>query len=1295
MDQNTDKTDIKHTKVSPKDTLELLQGGKHFSENPDHVLGSTYETTNQFNRAVTKVKGSMNDVVNGIDVSLIAENQATPLETKVKPSLSKLLEDESALSNIRKVLLDYRKTTEASKDAEMGGNISFDEIIEAYNKELSTDEIQAWIWYKRKTGGFNDERVILRDSNGWSKYVIQRKEEQRYIDQWLRQGVVCYFNGDFIPSVLYYAENIYQRQSQLIKDKDYLDKTFGIEQFKRQSKGLAAVKPEQLSLTDPVVDNRLVIKLISEFASDIKIDALSDGTGFKSLDRSTNVTKTLPEAFIIWLGNLSPDEFKRTSPYEINALYFRNRAPARRYDKEERLRMKQNAKDEGEQLFSRFLAEALTEKDQVRIELLWNSRYNGYVSINYFKIPIGFECSRTFKNKPLFVRPAQRDGIGFLAVHGSGCIAYDVGVGKTMTGILAIAQAMESGMCKRPFIVVPNQTYKNWLTEISGLVDKKGKVELTGILPQYQVNDLYNLGSKYIDSLRNKEGVIQAVPEYSISVITYDGMRKLGFTEQTWNDIGVKLFNILNQGVDGARAESKLNEKIEEIMGRGVEGSEVNVEDLGFDFMLSDEAHAMKKIFTQVKGASVGESKRETSRYKIQSGQPSSIALKGFMLGQYIQSTNQNKNVVLLTATPFTNSPLEIYSMLSLIGYHRLKEASINNLQGFFNQFIKSSMMLIINAKMKPERKEVVLGFQNLVALQQLIFRFIDYKSGEDANIQRPNKWVLPLTHIEVDNESVPLPIEQQVSTNLPMTIEQRTLMDELEQYVTGEMDFDDFCTNASGLEEDSETSPNTSELLDESNMSDEEQEGARVLRGISFGRQIALSPYLFSCNRIGSGNPTYQQYIESSPKLKYVMGCIETVKEYHESHDEEMSGQVIYMNAGISFFPLIKDYLVHEIGFDSSEIAFIIGGMNAQKKDAIKDKFQSGKVKVLLGSQAIREGINLQNRATVLYDLWLDWNPTDLKQLEGRIWRFGNQFANVRIVIPLIENSIDVAIFQKLEEKTNRINEIWNRAGKENTLKLEEFNPAELKMGLITNPRILAEITLMEDKEILQDEITRLENQVSELDGIVQARTTFQNHIGAIEASVNMYKPLKEDQSPRTTETVLRIFKTFIDDPETSSRYMDEVNFQATRKAYNLLKRATERILEPRGLDIHFNQEVVLKKIQEEIVQNKENLELKTGKEAQEKLTNEIIEEREKSGYQPKPVIERVKEFASLNDKLLSERMIYEGDASISSRNERIQLSDDYESTDDLLEEMEKLLKDTEEMEQLMNEMKELERAA
>ena len=46
---------------------------------------------------------------------------------------------------------------------------------------------------------------------------------------------------------------------------------------------------------------------------------------------------------------------------------------------------------------------------------------------------------------------------------------------------------------------------------------------------------------------------------------------------------------------------------------------------------------------------------------------------------------------------------------------------------------------------------------------------------------------------------------------------------------------------------------------------------------------------------------------------------------------------------------------------------------------------------------------------------------------------------ANIRVVNPLMEDSIDTFIFQKLEEKTSRINEIWYRAGKTNALNLED----------------------------------------------------------------------------------------------------------------------------------------------------------------------------------------------------------------------------------------------------------------
>ncbi|MGV2481178.1 UNVERIFIED_CONTAM: hypothetical protein IGO34_30745, partial [Salmonella enterica subsp. enterica serovar Weltevreden] len=79
-------------------------------------------------------------------------------------------------------------------------------------------------------------------------------------------------------------------------------------------------------------------------------------------------------------------------------------------------------------------------------------------------------------------------------------------------------------------------------------------------------------------------------------------------------------------------------------------------------------------------------------------------------------------------------------------------------------------MELVINAKLKPERKEIVLGFNNLIALQQLIFKFITYKTGEDAKIQRPNKIVLPMLNKQEGEKLVPLPPDKQISTNLSMT---------------------------------------------------------------------------------------------------------------------------------------------------------------------------------------------------------------------------------------------------------------------------------------------------------------------------------------------------------------------------------------------------------------------------------------------------------------------------------------------------------------------------------------------
>ena len=114
----------------------------------------------------------------------------------------------------------------------------------------------------------------------------------------------------------------------------------------------------------------------------------------------------------------------------------------------------------GEFVFDKFLNEGLFDIDKTRLEENWNEQHNNWRDVNYKKVPVGFEINKYFKKSELSIRSEQRDGVAFLNVRGTGIIAYDVGIGKTMTAILAAADFLAKGMCKRILFNVPKSTLK-------------------------------------------------------------------------------------------------------------------------------------------------------------------------------------------------------------------------------------------------------------------------------------------------------------------------------------------------------------------------------------------------------------------------------------------------------------------------------------------------------------------------------------------------------------------------------------------------------------------------------------------------------------------------------------------------------------------------------------------------------------------------------------------------------------------------------------------------------------------
>ena len=425
-------------------------------------------------------------------------------------------------------------------------------------------------------------------------------------------------------------------------------------------------------------------------------------------------------------------------------------------------------------------------------------------------------------------------------------------------------------------------------------------------------------------------------------------------------------------------------------------------EDFGFDHLTYDEVHNANHIVGKVKI----EDRRFASDFRNQNQQTSKLGINTWMAPQYIQDRQNGRNVTLLSATPFTNKPLEYYSILSLIANKRLEESGYFNVNNFFETFMEADNDMEINAKADEKFKPNVRRFKNNQLFQQLFSEFIDIK-GEEVNLEliRPTK------------------------INKEYKIEQNDLT--TEKY----------------------------ELL---NQNFNETEKGAILTHILNATLIAFSPYLSIYYE--EEERTLNEFIENSPKLKETMNLIRQNK-----NDLPNSGQIIYSELAVAQFPKLKEYLIKELNYNTEEVGIITGSTPKKQRVTIQDNFNLGKIKIVIGSEAIQEGMNLQENTTDVYLLTLPYNFTSLRQIEGRAWRQGNKNENVRINFMLTNNSIDVFMLQKLQSKQARYLEAMKRGA--DVLDISDISTQELKTSIMTNPENRAKIEIELLKKKLESE--------------------------------------------------------------------------------------------------------------------------------------------------------------------------------------------------------------------------------
>jgi len=132
-----------------------------------------------------------------------------------------------------------------------------------------------------------------------------------------------------------------------------------------------------------------------------------------------------------------------------------------------------------------------------------------------------------------------------------------------------------------------------------------------------------------------------------------------------------------------------------------------------------------------------------------------------------------------------------------------------------------------------------------------------------------------------------------------------------------------------------------------------------------------------------------------------------------------------------------IGDKLAQHSGFEGLDIGLYAGSNRSgfwrngtfQRCDRndLKSRVRSGELRILLGTDAASEGLNLQRLGTLI-NIDLPWNPTRLEQSKGRIQRIGQARDEIWIANLRYKDSVEDRVHQVLADRLEAIHDLFGQ---------------------------------------------------------------------------------------------------------------------------------------------------------------------------------------------------------------------------------------------------------------------------
>jgi ERCC4-related helicase len=131
---------------------------------------------------------------------------------------------------------------------------------------------------------------------------------------------------------------------------------------------------------------------------------------------------------------------------------------------------------------------------------------------------------------------------------------------------------------------------------------------------------------------------------------------------------------------------------------------------------------------------------------------------------------------------------------------------------------------------------------------------------------------------------------------------------------------------------------------------------------------------------------------------------------------------KVIVFTRYVDTMEYVAEQVASDNRFADTDVHTIYGGMSEQKRREVFRAFDRAQKAVLVATDAISEGMNLQHAAGQVVHYELPWNPNRLEQRNGRVDRFGQRRSRVYIRTMVMDETLDAAIMNVLVQKAAQI---------------------------------------------------------------------------------------------------------------------------------------------------------------------------------------------------------------------------------------------------------------------------------